>query len=177
MCSKPTANCWISGICLSISSVMRCPPRCCGRRLIFRWNQELPWRITAWPEGPARSRSRSEGPESGWCAAGTCDCGGPIGWAITIVHDRSPERNSGHRWEATPSGDGAVKIVPAEMANLTTSTARSNNCNLIGLFSSAFFEKKQAQAYISRALFPFIWWCWWSVLVVITFSCRSISSR
>lgn len=36
MCIRPTANWDNSGSCLSISSVTRCTPRCCGLRWIFR---------------------------------------------------------------------------------------------------------------------------------------------
>lgn len=39
---SPTENCVNSGICRKISSVTRCTPRCCGRRLILRWNQAEP---------------------------------------------------------------------------------------------------------------------------------------
>lgn len=45
---SPMANCDISGICLRISSVTKCTPRCCGLRFIFFWNQaELVWIILA----------------------------------------------------------------------------------------------------------------------------------
>lgn len=45
---KPIANCDNSGICLRISSVTRCTPRCCGLRFIFFWNHaELVWIILA----------------------------------------------------------------------------------------------------------------------------------
>lgn len=45
---KPIANCDNSGICLRISSVTRCTPRCCGLKFIFFWNHaELVWIILA----------------------------------------------------------------------------------------------------------------------------------
>lgn len=40
--NKPTENWHISGICLSISSVTKCTPLCCGRRLTLRWNHAEP---------------------------------------------------------------------------------------------------------------------------------------
>lgn len=39
---SPTENCPNSGICRRISSVTRWTPRCCGLRLIFRWNHADP---------------------------------------------------------------------------------------------------------------------------------------
>lgn len=45
---NPIANCDNSGICLRISSVTRCTPRCCGLKFIFFWNHaELVWIILA----------------------------------------------------------------------------------------------------------------------------------
>lgn len=39
---NPTENCDNSGICRRISSVTRWTPRCCGLKLIFRWNHAEP---------------------------------------------------------------------------------------------------------------------------------------
>lgn len=39
---SPTENCDNSGICRKISSVTKWTPRCCGLRLIFRWNHAEP---------------------------------------------------------------------------------------------------------------------------------------
>lgn len=45
---NPTENWPNSGICLKISSVTKCTPRCCGRKLIFRWNHAEPICIPRW---------------------------------------------------------------------------------------------------------------------------------